>query len=121
TVMVKDVNKGGAFRVARHGTRNFRKATLRLKVSVAGAGRLVVGPARGSLIKTTRQNLRAAGSTTATLTPTKAGMSKLRHALRRAHRHGRSVGKVGVRARFTFTPCGGTPSSQVHRYTLKLK
>jgi ELWxxDGT repeat protein len=121
TAMIKDVNQGGAFRVARHGTSNFRKATLRLKVSVAGAGKLVVGPASGSLIKTTRQNVRAAGATTATLTPTKAGMSKLRQALRRAHRHGRSVGKLSVRARFTFTPCGGTPSSQVRRYTLKLK
>ena len=63
----------------------------------------------------------AAGTTTATLTPTKAGMTKLRQALRRAHRHRRDVGKLGVRARFTFTPCGGTPSSLVRRYTLKLK
>ncbi|MFL6134379.1 MAG: ELWxxDGT repeat protein [Nocardioidaceae bacterium] len=121
TAMIKDVNQGGGFTVARQGTSNLRKATLRLKVSVAGAGKLVVGPASGSLIKTTRQNVRAAGATTATLTPTKAGMSKLRQALRRAHRHGRSVGKLSVRARFTFTPCGGTPSSQVRRYTLKLK
>jgi ELWxxDGT repeat protein len=121
TVMVKDINQGGAFSVARHGTRNFGKATLRLKVGVAGAGRLVVGPAGNRLIKTTRQDLPAAGTATATLKPTKAGMTKLRHALRRAHRHGRNVGKLGVRARFTFTPCGGTPSSLVRRYTLKLK
>jgi ELWxxDGT repeat protein len=121
TVLIKDVNQGGAFTAAKRGTRNFNKGTLRLKVSVAGAGRLVVGPASGSLIRTSRQNIRAAGRTTATLTPTRAGMSKLRQSLRRAHRHGGNVGTLRVRARFTFTPCGGTPSSQVRRYTLKLK
>ena len=121
TVLVKDVNQGGAFTVAKRGTRNYSKGTLRLKVTVAGAGRLVVGPAGSSPIRTSRQNPRAAGRTTATLTPTRAGMSKLRQSLRRAHRHGGNVGTLKVRARFTFTPCGGTPSSQVRRYTLKLK
>jgi ELWxxDGT repeat protein len=121
TVLVKDVNQGGAFTVAKRGTRNYTKGTLRLRVRVAGAGRLKVGPAGSSLIKTSRQNPRAAGRTTATLAPTRAGMRKLRQSLRRAHRHGGNVGTLGVRARFTFTPCGGTPSSQVRRYTLKLK
>src|SRR4051794_33225168 len=121
TVMVRDVNQGGAFTVSRHGTRNFTRATVKVRVKVAGAGRLLVGPAGSSLIRTSRQNLRDAGTTTATVTPTRAGTRKLRQALRVAQRHGRHVGKLSVRARFTFTPCGGTPSSLVRRYTLKLK
>jgi hypothetical protein len=48
-------------------------------------------------------------------------MRKLRHALRVAHRHGKNVGKIRVGARFTFTPCGGDPSSQTRRYTLTLR
>jgi hypothetical protein len=41
--------------------------------------------------------------------------------LKESRRHGRKVGKLAVTARFTFTPCGGTPGSLVRRYTLKLK
>ena len=121
TVLVKDINRGGRFSVARHGTRNFKKGTLRLKVTVAGAGRLVVGPAGRRLIRTSSKHPRAAGSTQVTLRPTAAGMRKLKHALRRAHRHGRKTGTAQVRARFTFTPCGGTASSRTRRITLKLR
>ncbi len=121
TVLVKDVNQGGAFRVARHGTRNFKKGILRLKVTVAGAGRLVAGPAGRHLIRTSRVAPRAAGATRVALRPTAAGMRKLRHSLRVAHREGRKTGTLKVNARFTFTPCGGTPSSTTRRITLKLR
>ena len=121
TALVKDVNQGGRFSVARHGTRNFKKGILRLKVTVAGAGRLVAGPAGRHLIKTSRVHPRAAGSTRVTLRPTAAGMRKLRHSLRVAHRNGRETGTLKVDARFTFTPCGGTPSSTTRRITLKLR
>jgi hypothetical protein len=48
-------------------------------------------------------------------------MRMLKRALREAHRNGTEVGKLRVRARFTFTPCGGEPSSQTGRFVLKLK
>jgi ELWxxDGT repeat protein len=121
TVLVDDVNKGGRFRVARHGTRNFQKGILKLKVRVAGAGSLVIGPAGRHLIRTSTKHLRAAGSTRVTLRPTAAGMRKLRHSLRVAHREGRKTGTLKVNARFTFTPCGGTASSSERRITLKLR
>ena len=121
TVLVKDVNQGGRFRVARHGTRNFKKGILRLKVAVAGAGTLVVGPAGRHLIRTSTVHPRAAGSPRVTLRPTAAGMRKLRHSLRVAHREGRKTGTLKVDARFTFTPCGGTASSSERRITLKLR
>ena len=44
TVLVKDINAGGWFKVASHGKANPSTGTLRLKVAVAGAGRLVVDP-----------------------------------------------------------------------------
>ena len=42
TVLVKDINAGGAFRVASRGQADTSRGTLRLRVAVAGAGRLVV-------------------------------------------------------------------------------
>ena len=67
------------------------------------------------------KRLQKAGRTAITLRPTEAGMRKLERALRQARRDGRKVGKVEMSARFTFTPCGGEPSSQTRRYTFKLR
>ena len=33
----------------------------------------------------------------------------------------RRDGQLRVKARFTFTPCGGTGSSVIRQYTLRLK
>ena len=45
-----------------------------------------------------------------TLRPTRAGMRTLKR-----------VGRLRVKARFTFTPCGGTGTSVVRPYTLRLR
>ena len=45
-----------------------------------------------------------------TLKPTAQGLRELR-----------KTGELMVRARFTFTPCGGAGSSVVGRYTLRLR
>jgi len=121
TVLVSDIDKGGAFFVPRKGDANLRSGTLTLKVRTAGAGKLVVGAPRGDLLKEATYHPRKAGRTEVTLRPDAAGQRKLERALREAHRHGRQVGKVAVRARFTFTPCGGVPSTQVHRFTLMIR
>ena len=47
TVLVKDINAGGAFMVASKGQADTSTGTLRLRVAVAGAGRLVGRPAAG--------------------------------------------------------------------------
>jgi ELWxxDGT repeat protein len=110
TVLVEDINVGGAFEVRSRTQANPRKGTLKVRVDTAGAGRLVVGPAAGSKLKRSAQDVPSAGTATLTLKPTKAGMRILKR-----------EGKLRVKARFTFTPCGGTGSSVVRKYTLTLK
>ena len=110
TVLVKDINAGGKFRVASRGTANTRTGTLRVKVAVAGPGTLVVRPVDGSRVQGSVRHLASAGPTTITLRPTRAGMRILRR-----------VGRLRVKARFTFTPCGGTGSSVIRRYTLRMR
>jgi ELWxxDGT repeat protein len=109
TVLVKDINAGGGFDVSR-GTPNTNTGTISVRVDVAGAGRLAVGPVAGSLIKRVVRDVDSAGSTKVTLRPTKAGMRILKR-----------DGRLPVKARFTFTPCGGAGSSVIHRYTLRLR
>jgi ELWxxDGT repeat protein len=122
TVQVEDINKGGGFWIAHaRAEANPRNGTVRVKVTVAGAGDLVVEPARGARIKKVTKHMRSPGRTTVVLEPTRRGMRMLKRALREAHRNGTEVGKLRVRARFTFTPCGGEPSSQTGRFVLKLK
>ncbi len=108
--MVADIDKGGGFDVPSRGKADTETGTLRLKVSVEGAGTLVVAPAAGSEIRRTSTAVARAGDVTVTLRPTRAGMRELRR-----------TGVLRVKARFTFTPCGGPGSSLVHRYTLSLK
>ena len=112
TVLVRDINAGGWFRVASEGQANTRRGTLRLTVDVAGAGRLVARPVGGSVGKLKRsvREVDSAGTATITLRPTKAGLRILRR-----------DGQLRVKARFTFTPCGGTGSSVIRQYTLRLK
>jgi ELWxxDGT repeat protein len=121
TVLVDDINRGGGFEPGKKPTSHPRNGTVKVRVRTEGAGRLEVGPPRRPLIKESAKRLRKAGRTTITLRPTEAGMLKLERALRQARREGRKVGKVEMSARFTFTPCGGEPSSQTRRYTFKLR
>jgi ELWxxDGT repeat protein len=110
TVLVRDINAGGQFKVARNGTANTSTGTLRVNVAVAGAGRLVVRAAGGSLLRKSVKDVASAGTTTITLSPTRAGMRTLRR-----------VGELRVKARFTFTPCGGPGTSVIRQYTLRLR
>jgi ELWxxDGT repeat protein len=112
TVLVKDINAGGRFTVASNGTANTSTGTLTVKVAVAGAGRLVVRPADGSAgkLKWSVRDMASAGTTTITLRPTKAGIRILKQ-----------IGRLRITARFTFTPCGGTGSSVIRQYTLRMR
>jgi ELWxxDGT repeat protein len=112
TVLVKDINVGGRFTVASKGTANTSTGTLTVRVAVAGAGRLVVRPADGSAgkLKWSVRDVASAGTITITLRPTKAGTRILKR-----------VGRLRVTARFTFTPCGGTGTSVIRQYTLRMR
>jgi ELWxxDGT repeat protein len=118
---VRDINVGGGLTLSRRAVPDPRRGTAVVTTFVEGAGHLVVEPAGKKLIKTVREHPRRASRVRVTLTPNAAGMRKLRHALRVAHREGKDVGRIRVGARFTFTPCGGGPSSQTRRYTLSLR
>lgn len=118
---ILDVNRKGVFRITQRTKANKREGTRRVKIAVKGAGRFVVGPAAGSLIKTSSIELPSADRINVVLEPTAEGMKALQRALRKAQREGKNVGRLEVDARFTFTPCGGTPTTTTHRYTLKLK
>ena len=119
--MVEDVNQGAGFRVARTSTANKWTGVVRAKARVPVAGELVVAPAGGRLVKTVTANLESGGRTTVKLVPTAKGMRKLERARREARREGRKVGRLEVDVRFSFSSCAGGTSSQVHRFTLKLR
>ena len=112
TVLVRDINAGGEFRVASRGQADTSRGTLRLRVAVAGAGRLVARPVGGSVgkLKWSAREVDSAGTTSITLRPTRAGLSILRR-----------EGQLRVKARFIFTPCGGPGSSVTRQYTLRLQ
>jgi len=73
-------------------------------------GTLVVRPVADSELKKATRVVTSADTTSITLKPTRAGKRYLK-------RHG----TLKVRARFTFTPCGGAGSSVTHRFTLKMR
>ena len=83
---------------------------MNVRVRVAAAGTLRVSPVGDSRVRGSVQDVASAGTTTVTLRPTRAGMRILKR-----------VGTLKVKARFTFTPCGGTGSSVVRQYTLRLR
>jgi ELWxxDGT repeat protein len=109
TLLVKDVNLGGGFTIAKTGVPNTSTGTMRVKVTVKGPGRLLVGPVGTSPLRTSAQDVASAGAVTVTLRPTEAGMRTLRR-----------NGSLRVTARFTFTPCGGSGTSQVRSFVLHL-
>jgi ELWxxDGT repeat protein len=110
TVMVDDINVGGFFAVARRGRADKVKGTLTLKVEVAAGGTLVMRPAAGSDLKKATRIVSSAGTTSITLRPTRAGKKKLER-----------DGVLKVRARFTFTPCGGSGSSVTRPFVLQMR
>jgi ELWxxDGT repeat protein len=110
TVMVKDINAGGGFQVSSRGRLDTRRGTETVKVNVEAAGTLRVAPAAGSLLRKAARVTSAAGTTSITLKPTRAGLRVLRR-----------DGVLKVKARFTFTPCGGAGSSVVRQFVLRLK
>lgn len=110
TVLVKDINAGGAFTVASKGVADTSTGTLRVRVKVGGAGRLVVSPVDGSLLRRSVTQVVSAGTTTVTLRPSRAGFRILE-----------KVGRLRVEAQFTFTPCGEAGVSVIRRYTLQLE
>jgi ELWxxDGT repeat protein len=109
TVQLKDVNGTGRFEVPSTGQHDTSRGTLRVEVRVAGGGRLVVRPA-GSRFEKVVRDLDSAGTTAITLRPTREGRRLLRQ-----------TGRLPVQARFTFTPCGGTGTTKVREYTLRLE
>ncbi len=121
TGMVADVNRGGGFRAARRATHHPRRGSISVKVATEGAGHLRVAPAHRRLVQVVHVDVPEAGTPTVVLRPTRLGLRLLRRALRAAHRDGGQVGRLPVEVRFTFTPCGGEPSSQVRRYVLRLR
>jgi hypothetical protein len=52
----------------------------------------------------------SAGKIAITLRPTRAGLSQLK-----------ADGRLRVRARFTYRPCGASADTERRRYTLKLR
>ena len=118
TVLVKDINPGRSVHGREARRPELQQGTLRLKVRVAGAGRLVVAP--GGQLPDQDVETEPAGRRQdhGHLDADQGGDGKLRQSLRRAHRHGGNVGTLKVRARFTLTPlwrtlpaarCAGTP------------
>ncbi len=112
TVLVKDINTGGAFAVARRGDADTSTGTLRVRVVVDGAGTLVLAPAGKRWIKRAVREVSGSDGvrTSMTLEPTRAARRELRR-----------NGELRVRARFTFTSCGGNVSSVTRRYTLRMR
>jgi hypothetical protein len=69
-----------------------------------------VAPVAGSKLKRSVVDVASARSTNVVLRPTRAGLRQLRR-----------TGELQVRARFTFTPCGGQATSVVRKYTLQMR
>ena len=108
--MVRDVNAGGGFKVSKRGTANTRAGTMKVIVTTEGAGRLVVRPAGGSLLKKVVKDVGSPGKTRVVLKPTAAGLAKLQR-----------DGTLRVKAKFVFTPCGGPANAITRSYTLTLR
>lgn len=110
TSMVKDVNLGGSIEVSRRGDTRSEKGVVKVRAWVDTAGTLEVRPVDENLFKTVVRDLPGADRFTVRLEPTRAG----RRALKRR-------GEVRLRARFTFTSCGGAVDKVTRSYTLKMR
>jgi ELWxxDGT repeat protein len=122
TVLVKDFTPpSNKFALPRAGKANTTTGTVTLTITLPGPGTLRLGPVADSMVKKTTKPVSAVGKTTITLKPTRAGLRELKHRLRQARHEGKQVGRLPVKARFTFTPTGGTANSRTAAYTLKLK
>lgn len=111
TVLVADINTGGAFVVSSKGVPNTDKGTVRVRVVTDGAGTLSV--ARNRWVRGSSRDVVESGDDgvrfNVTLEPTRAAKRVLRR-----------EGELRVRARFTFSSCGGAVNSVTHHYTLRM-
>ncbi len=112
TRLVEDINTGGAFAVDSDGDPNTQTGTLRVRVVVDGAGTIAVAPVGKRWIKRAKRDVTGSDSirTSLTLEPTLAAKRELRR-----------NGTLRVRARFTFTSCGGSVGSVTRHYTLRMR
>lgn len=110
TALVKDVNLGGEIEVSRRGDTRSQKGVVKVRAWVDTAGTLKVAPVGERLFKPVARDVPGADRFTVTLEPTRAGRRALK-------RHG----EVRLRARFTFTSCGGSVDNVTRTYTLKMR
>jgi ELWxxDGT repeat protein len=112
TTMIKDINTGGAFEVSSRGDANPDNGTVRVRTYVDGSGTIVVEPAGKRWIKRIERDVTSSDTSRVylTLEPTRAAKRELRR-----------TGRLDVRAKFTFTSCGGGVKSVTKGYTLRLR
>jgi ELWxxDGT repeat protein len=104
--------RSNAFTLPATGKANTKKATLTLEVRLPGPGTLSLGPAGKAPVRTAK------------VTPSRAGLVKIKIALtdqglqqiKRADN-----GRLKVKVKVTYKPTGGTASTKTKRYTLILK
>lgn len=105
------------FVLPKRGKSNFAKATMALTITLPGPGRLELSQVGGDFLRARSETVAKGGETVMVLGLTKPTLRKLKKSLAR----GAKVAKVKVRARVTYTPVGGDPSTQERSYVLKLK
>lgn len=110
TTMVADINRGGELDVSSRERPDRETGAVRVRAYVDSAGLVTVDPVDENLFKHVEREITGPGGEqfSLTLEPT-----------RRAKRQLRRTGEVEVRAKFTFTSCGGDVSSVTKRFTLR--
>lgn len=111
TMLVADVNTGGAFDVSGVVARDTTTGTVRVVVGTDSAGTIAVTPAGSTaLIKSAEYDISGPGRLAVTISPNKAALAILA-----------KEDQVEVKAKFTFMSCGGATTSMTKRYTLKMR
>ncbi|NYJ02568.1 ELWxxDGT repeat protein [Nocardioides thalensis] len=112
TEMVADINRGGELYVSSRARADRETGAVRVRVYVDSAGLVTADPVDSTLFKHVEREVTGPGGDELylTLEPT-----------RKAKRQLRRTGEVEVRAKFTFTSCGGGKSSVTKRYTLSMR
>ena len=101
-----------AFTLPAKGKPNTKKGSLRLSITLPGAGTLTYLSSGKALIKPGNVTITSLGPTQVNLAPSKAAEKKLKRAAK---------GKLRVRIKFTYTPTGGTANTQTRSYILTRK
>ena len=108
------------FTVPAKGKADTKKGTLTVTLTLPGAGKLALAPSGKSPVKAVAVSS-AGGATKVTITPSKAGMKKLKKSLKAAKKKGKKSASLKVTVAFTFTPTGGTANTKGASYKLTLK